>query len=202
MKFVLASQNPHKLRELQQILAPYGVELVLPSHLGLNLTVEETGQTFAENACLKASALMQASGLPAIGDDSGLQVDALQGAPGIYSARYGGERCKTDDDRNQLLLEQLKDVPMEARTARFVSCICCVFPDGRTVYAQGECPGRIALEPAGSEGFGYDPIFYLPTEQKTFAQLSQQRKNEISHRAKAIEKFYQLIQKEIVYADK
>ena len=202
MQFVLASKNQHKQQELQQILAPYGIELVLQSRLGLELEVEETGQTFRENALIKARAVMQASGLPAIADDSGLVVDALGGAPGVYSARYGGDACKTDEDRNRLLLENLAGVPAAEKTARFVCCICCVFPDGRTVVGQGSCEGLITDRPCGAQRFGYDPVFYVPSEKLTFAQISPERKNSISHRGRAIQDFYAQMQKEINYADK
>jgi len=197
MKFVLASKNKHKLAELQAIFAPYGIELVLQSELGLDLDVAETGTTFLENARLKAEAVMQASGLPAIADDSGLVVDALDGAPGVYSARYGGEGCKSDTDRNTLLLRNLQGVPEAARTARFVCCICCRFPDGREVVGQGSCEGRITDTPAGEQGFGYDPIFYVPSEGCTFAQIPAERKNSLSHRGRAIQDFYAKVQKEI-----
>lgn len=197
MKFVLASKNKHKQAELQTILAPYDIELVLQSELGLDLEVEENGTTFLDNARLKAEAVMRASGLPAIADDSGLVVDALDGAPGVYSARYGGDGCKTDTDRNALLLHNLQGIPTDARTARFVCCICCRFPDGREVIGQGSCEGRITEAPAGEQGFGYDPIFYVPSEGCTFAQIPADRKNSLSHRGRAIEDFYANVQKEI-----
>ena len=197
MKFVLASKNKHKQAELQTILAPYGIELVLQSELGLDLEVEENGATFLDNARLKAEAVMRASGLPAIADDSGLAVDALQGAPGVYSARYGGEACRNDSDRNALLLENLRQVPETERTARFICCICCRFPDGREVIGQGSCEGLITFAPAGEQGFGYDPIFYVPSEGCTFAQIPAERKNSLSHRGRAIQDFYAKLQKEI-----
>lgn len=198
MRFVLASKNKHKQRELQQILAPYNIELVLQSELGIALEVAETGTTFLENARLKAVAVMQATGLPAIADDSGLVVDALDGAPGVYSARYGGDACRTDTDRNALLLKNLQGIAPEKRTARFVCCIFCQFPDGRTVTGQGTCEGLITTEPAGEQGFGYDPVFYVPSEGCTFAQIPAERKNTLSHRGRAIQDFYANVQKEIV----
>ena len=153
MKFVLASQNVHKQRELQAVLAPYGVELLLQRDLGVPIDVDETGATFAENARLKADAALRATGLAAIADDSGLMVDALGGAPGVYSARYGAPACKTDADRNEKLLAALQGVPDEARTARFVCALCCALPDGRRIEAVGTCPGErgrfSSLRPAG-----------------------------------------------------
>lgn len=197
MKFVLASKNKHKLAELQAILDPYGIEVVLQSELGLDLDVEENGTTFLENARLKADAVMRAAGLPAIADDSGLVVDALDGAPGVYSARYGGEACQGDTDRNTLLLENLREIPEPERTARFVCCICCRFPDGREIIGEGTCEGVITRKPAGEQGFGYDPIFYVPSEGCTFAQIPEERKNSLSHRGRAIQDFYAKLQKEI-----
>ena len=186
MKFVLASQNTHKLVEMQAILSAHGVEVVLQSDMGLHVDVEETGTTFAENAMLKARAVMEASGLPAIADDSGLCVDALGGAPGVYSARYGGEGLD-DIQRYRLLLENMRG--QMPRTARFVSVITCCFPNGDVISARGECPGTIAFAPMGEGGFGYDPVFFVPTLKKTFAQLTAEEKNAISHRGKALEAF-------------
>lgn len=202
MKFVLASQNKHKQKELQTILQPYGITLLLQSELGIQVNVEETGQTFAQNARLKAETVMQATGLPAIADDSGLLVDALNGAPGIYSARYGAPDCKTDADRNLFLLKNLQDVPDAARTARFCCVLCCIFPDGRCVTGEGVCEGCITHELVGNQGFGYDPLFYIPAMGMTFAQLDQAKKNVCSHRGRAIQDFMSKLQKELYYADK
>ncbi len=187
MKLVLASKNPHKLIELQTILGQLGLEVVLESDVGADVDVEETGSTFAENALLKAQAVMEATGMAAIADDSGLEVDALQGAPGIYSARYGG--LQTDEDRTQLLLENLKEIPDPERTARFVSVVTCVLPDGRTISGEGTCEGVIVRTPAGKNGFGYDPVFYVPSLGCTFAQASSEEKNTISHRGNALKAF-------------
>ncbi len=187
MKLVLASKNPGKLRELQEILGSLGVEVLLESQVGLDLEVEETGTTFEENAFLKADAVMKASGLPAIADDSGLVVDALDGAPGVYSARFGGK--ESDAARTALLLEKLEGVPAEKRTARFVSAIACRLPDGRTVPAKGSCEGVVADAPRGQGGFGYDPVFLVPSLGKTFAELSAEEKNQISHRGAALRAF-------------
>lgn len=185
MKLVLASKNPKKLAEMGEILSHMGVEVCLQSDVGIDLDVEETGATFEENALLKARAVMEASGLPAIADDSGLCVDALGGAPGVYSARYGGPGLD-DEGRYRLLLENLRGQP---RAARFVSVIACCFPDGTVLTARGECPGTIAFAPQGEGGFGYDPVFFLPPLKKTFAQLTPEEKNAISHRGRALEVF-------------
>lgn len=189
MKVVLASKNRHKLEEMQTILSQYGIQVLLESDLGLDIEVEETGTTFEENSLLKARAVMEAAKLPAIADDSGLQVDALNGEPGIYSARYGGERNHSDAERVQYLLEKMKQVPAEKRTAQFVSVITLLYPDGRSVVARGTCRGVITTAPQGSGGFGYDPVFYVPQEGCTFAQMPQKRKNMISHRANALNLF-------------
>ena len=189
MDFILASKNSHKLGEMSAILGQYGVRLRLQSELDLDLDVEETGATFEENAMLKAAAVMRASGLPAIADDSGLEVDALGGAPGIYSARYGGDACKNDRQRYELLLENLKGIPMAERTARFVCVIAAIWPDGRRICVRGTCEGLILERPGRDNGFGYDPVFYVPEEGMTFSEMPQARKNEISHRANALRLF-------------
>ena len=148
--------------------------------------MEETGTTFEENSLLKAKAVMEASGLPAVADDSGLCVDCLGGAPGVYSARYGGEGLD-DTGRYKLLLENMRG--QMPRTAKFVSVITCCFPNGDVISARGECPGTIAFAPMGEGGFGYDPVFFVPQLKKTFAQLTAEEKNAISHRGKALEAF-------------
>lgn len=186
MKFVLASQNKHKLVEMQSILAAHGVEVVLESEIGLHVDVEETGGTFAENAMIKAKAVMEASGLPAIADDSGVCVDALDGAPGVYSARYGGPELD-DEGRYRLLLENMRGA--KTRAAHFTSCIACVFPNGDAIEAEGVCPGTIAFAPQGDGGFGYDPVFFLPELRKTYAQLTRSEKAAVSHRGKALAVF-------------
>jgi len=186
MKFILASQNKHKLVEMQSILSAHGVEVVLQGDMGLHVDVEETGTTFAENAMLKAKAVMEASGLPAIADDSGVCVDALNGAPGIYSARYGGPELD-DIQRYELLLQNMRGVT--SRAAHFTSAIACIFPNGDTIEAEGICPGTIAYAPQGDGGFGYDPVFYLPQLKKTYAQLTADEKAAVSHRGKALEVF-------------
>ena len=186
MKLVLASKNAHKLVEMRDILSQLGVEVVLESDVGVDVDVEETGATFEENAFLKAHAVMEATGLPAIADDSGLCVDALNGAPGVYSARYGGPELD-DAGRYRLLLENLRG--QLDRRGKFVSAICCCFPNGDRVEARGECPGTIAYAPRGEGGFGYDPVFFLPQMKKTFAQLTAEEKNAVSHRGNALKAF-------------
>jgi len=186
MKLVLASQNPKKIREMNEILAQLGVEVMSQTEAGVHVDVEETGTTFEENSLLKAKAVMEASGMPAIADDSGLCVDCLGGAPGVYSARYGGEGLD-DAGRYKLLLENMRG--QMPRTAKFVSVITCCFPNGDVITARGECPGTIAFAPMGEGGFGYDPVFFVPQLKKTFAQLTAEEKNAISHRGKALEVF-------------
>lgn len=185
-KFVLATHNPGKLREMGEILGKFGVEVVSPGDLGLTVDVEETGATFAENAMLKAKAICKAANLPAIADDSGLCVDALNGGPGVYSARYGGEGLD-DRGRYMLLLNNLRGQP--TRAAHFACAIACAFPGGKTLTAEGRCDGAIAFAPMGEGGFGYDPVFLVPEKAKTFAQLTDAEKNEISHRGKALAAF-------------
>ena len=185
-KFVLATHNPGKLKEMAEILKKFHVEVVMPSDLGLDIDVEETGTTFAENAMLKAKAICAASGLPAIADDSGLCVDALNGAPGVYSARYGGEGLD-DTGRYRLLLSNLRG--STTRAAHFASAIACAFPNGDELTAEGRCDGAIAFAPMGEGGFGYDPVFLVPEMRKTFAQITAEEKNSISHRGRAMEKF-------------
>ncbi|MFR4595519.1 MAG: XTP/dITP diphosphatase [Oscillospiraceae bacterium] len=187
MKVILASKNPHKLTELSAILSQHGFEIALESEYGLDIDVDETGTTFEENSLLKAEAVMKASGLPVLADDSGLMVDALDGAPGVYSARYGHK--SSDGERTAFLLENMKDVPDEKRTAKFVCVITCLWPDGRKIVARGECPGVITREVHGENGFGYDPVFYLPELGMTYAELPSEQKNAISHRARALQEF-------------
>jgi len=185
MKFVLASHNRGKLKEMQKILGELGVEVVLQSDIGLNLEPEENGTTFLENAAIKARAVMEASGLPAIADDSGLCVDALKGAPGVYSARYGG--LSDDVARYRLLLNNLRGAT--SRAAHFHCAVVCCFPNGDTISSEGDCPGTIAFAPMGEGGFGYDPVFFVPEKRKTFAQLTEEEKNAISHRGNALRAF-------------
>ena len=187
MKFIIATHNKKKLAEMERILNPIGIEV---STAQLQ-EVDETGTTFAENAYLKANVACKETGLPAIADDSGLAVDALNGAPGIYSARYAGEHA-TDLQKMEKLLYELKDVPKEKRTARFVCSICCLFPNGDYITAEGTCEGTIAFELTGDGGFGYDPIFLVG--EQSFGQLSDEEKDRISHRGKALMLFSQKLQ--------
>ncbi len=187
MKLILASGNGGKLREFREILGPLGVEIVSQREAGYDLDVAETGESFEANAFLKASAICAASGLPAVADDSGLCVAALGGAPGVRSARYGGGKAWTDRQKYEYLLEQMAG--KTDRAAKFVSCICCVFPNGDTLRAQGECPGRILRAAAGDGGFGYDPVFAPDGYDRSFGQLGPAVKNAISHRARALAAF-------------
>ena len=186
MRFVLATHNPGKLREMGEILKDFGIEVVSPKDLGITVDVEETGSTFAENAMLKAKAICKAANLPAIADDSGLCVDALGGAPGVYSARYGGEGLD-DRGRYMLLLCSRRGAP--TRAAHFACAVACAFPNGDTLTAEGRCDGSIAYAPLGEGGFGYDPVFLLPGTGKTFGQLSQEEKSAVSHRGRALKEF-------------
>ena len=186
MKLVLASKNKKKLVEMNAILSQLGIEVCSEAEAGVDIDVEETGTTFEENSLLKAKAVMEASGMPAIADDSGLCVTCLNDAPGVYSARYGGEGLD-DAGRYQLLLQNMRG--QLDRSAKFVSVITCCFPNGDVITARGECPGTIAFAPMGEGGFGYDPVFFVPGLKKTFSQLSAEEKNAISHRGKALEIF-------------
>ncbi len=201
MKIVLASKNKHKLVEISKITEKFGFELILQSELGVDIDVEETGATFEENSLIKAEAVMKATGLPALADDSGIAVDALNGEPGIYSARYGFDESLDDWGRLELLLKNTENVPDEARQAQFVCVITMVTPEGQILQARGEAHGMLLREPVGENGFGYDPIFYYPPLGKGFAQLSPEEKNEVSHRAVALKVFYEKL-KEAGYADK
>lgn len=186
MKFILATHNPGKLREMAAILSQYGVEVVSPADVGITVDVEETGTTFAENAMLKAKAICAAVDLPAIADDSGLCVDALNGGPGVYSARYGGEGLD-DKGRYTLLLQNMRG--QTTRAAHFACAIACAFPNGDELTAEGRCDGTIAFAPMGEGGFGYDPVFFVPEKAKTFGQLTAEEKSAISHRGKALKAF-------------
>ncbi|WP_101696743.1 RdgB/HAM1 family non-canonical purine NTP pyrophosphatase [Clostridium minihomine] len=185
MTFVIATHNQKKLKELRRILEPLGIEPVIRDDLP---EVEETGTTFAENALLKAQSACNETGMPAVADDSGLVIDALNGAPGVYSARYGGEGF-TDKERYEKVLREMQAVPAEKRTARFVSAVCCVFPDGKVITVEGSCEGTIGFAPKGEGGFGYDPIFMVGT--RSYAEMSAAEKDEISHRGRALVKLAQ-----------
>lgn len=183
MKMVLASGNRKKLAELRRILEPMGFDVIPKDEAGVDFDPEENGSTFAENARIKAEAVCKATGLIAVADDSGLCVDALNGAPGVYSARYAGENA-TDSDRIDKLLRELEAVPEEKRSARFVSAVCVYFPGGKIIEAQGTCEGNIAFERHGSGGFGYDPVFMVG--EKSFGELSAEEKDALSHRGNAL----------------
>lgn len=185
-QFVLATHNPGKLAEMKAILSGLGVEVVSPAEAGVEVDVEETGTTFAENAMLKAKAVCAAAGLPAIADDSGLCVNALNGGPGVYSARYGGEGLD-DRGRCMLLLNSMRG--QTTRAAHFTCAVACAFPNGDTLTAEGRCDGAIAFAPLGEGGFGYDPVFLIPEKGKTFGQIGPEEKSKISHRGKALAAF-------------
>ena len=187
MTFVLASNNAGKLKEMKALLSELGVDLISQREAGLELDVDENGATFAENAVIKAKAACEASGFPAISDDSGLCVEALGGAPGVYTARYGGSGL-SDEARYRLLLKNMERV--EDRRAKFVSAIACVMPNGDVIHAYGECNGEILYAPKGDGGFGYDPFFGLPEMGgKSMSEISDEEKNAISHRGKAMREF-------------
>ena len=193
MKFIIATHNQKKLLELRRILSPLGMEVLTAEEAGINFDdVEETGTTFEENAQIKALALFDGSGFGTIADDSGLCVDALDGAPGIYSARYSGEHGN-DAENIELLLKNMADVPDSERTARFVCAVCCVMPDGTQFTVRGECEGKIGYECLGDGGFGYDPIFML-SDGRSMAQLSKDEKDAISHRGNALEKLVERLE--------
>ncbi len=183
-EFLIATHNMKKRDELYRILSPLGIDVKTADQLGIEITdVEETGETFYENALLKAQSGCRESGMPCVADDSGLAVDYLVGAPGVYSARFAG--VHGDDERNNdKLLKLLADLPVEERTARYVAVVCCVFPNGDVISARGECEGYIGFERIGDGGFGYDPLFRVG--DKSMAQLTAEEKDAISHRGNAL----------------
>ena len=195
MDFLIATHNLKKRDELQRILSPLGITVLTADEAGVDLTdVEETGTTFEENALLKARSGAKEGNMPCIADDSGLCVDALDGAPGVYSARFAGEHG--NDEKNiDKLLEALKDVPDEKRTAKFVCAVTCVFPDGKVIRTRGECHGVIAHERIGHGGFGYDPVFLCG--EKSFGELTSEEKDAVSHRGKALRMLVQELEKNI-----
>jgi len=193
MIIVAATQNKHKIEEIAAITKPFGMEIISRKDAGVpDFEVEEDGETFEENSEKKARVIMEACGQVTIADDSGLVVDALGGAPGVYSARYAGEDGN-DAKNNVKLLAVLSDVPMEERTAKFVSVITMVYPDGSKLVARGECRGHIIFEEKGDNGFGYDPLFVPEGFTKTFAELTAEEKNKISHRASALRELERLL---------
>ena len=189
MKLVLASDNKNKLREFRTLFENFGVEFLSKADTGFTEEVEETGETFAENARIKAEAVMRFTGLPAIADDSGLCVDSLGGEPGVRSARYTGSHADSDADRYELLLRNLGET--QERGARFVCSLCCVFPNGDILTAEGTCEGSILFAPRGENGFGYDPVFRPDGVDRSMAELTMEEKNAISHRGKALAQFKQ-----------
>lgn len=197
---VAATGNAHKLAEIEAITAQFGLKVITKAQAGAgDLDVEETGTTFEENSLLKAETIMKATGLPAIADDSGLETDALNGAPGVYSARFSGEDA-TDASNNEKLLQMMADVPDAERGARFVSVVTLCYPDGTVLAARGECPGTILRELRGDGGFGYDPLFLPEGFDRTYAQITAEEKNSISHRARALQGLKE--QLEMYIADK
>lgn len=199
MKFVLASNNKKKLVEMREILGELGIEVLSQAEAGISTEPEENGVTFEENSLIKAAAACEASGLPALADDSGLVVDALGGQPGVYSARYGGEGLD-DKGRYELLLKNMEGI--ENRSARFVSCVSVVFPNGDNITAEGTCEGSIMYAPAGDGGFGYDPVFFCNDMGKSMAELTHEEKNSISHRGNAMRKFAPLLREYLEKEDR
>ena len=199
MKLIVASNNAHKVEELRAILSGLGFEVCALKDIGLHVEPEENGETFEENSLIKASATLRACGFATVADDSGLMVDALGGAPGVHSARYGGPDYRTDRERLQLLLRNMEHE--ENRRARFVSVITLLLPDEKKITARGACEGEILRQPQGDNGFGYDPVFYVPEAGCTFAQMPAVQKNRISHRARALALLAERIREEQWDAD-
>ncbi len=199
MKIILASNNKGKIKEMSKILSEVGLQVISQSDAGYNLNPDETGTTFEENSLIKAKALYDISHSGVIADDSGLEVDYLNKALGVYSARYGGEGL-SDKDRYKKILDELEGVPVENRTARFVCVITYISSEGEVNSFRGECEGHIGLEPKGENGFGYDPIFYIG--DKSMSEISDQEKNRISHRAVALSKLLDFFKEEKNNVDK
>lgn len=195
-RLLIATGNPGKLKEYREIFKELPLTVTSPPEEGISLFVKECGCSYTENAILKAKAYARASGLLTLADDSGLEVEALGGAPGIFSSRYGGKA--SDEDRYRLLLEKMKAIPQEKRQARFVCFAALATPQGEVEIAEGSCPGVIAFAPRGKHGFGYDPVFYLPEQGCTMSELEPEVKNRISHRARAALKIKKVLQKKIL----
>lgn len=196
MKFVIATGNPKKLIELNRILNPLGIDAITAKEASINLEdVEETGKTFEENAKIKARAAARLTNLAVVADDTGLCVDALNGAPGVYTARYAGENA-TDQQKYEKLLNALKGVPHAKRTAHFSTCICCILPNKEEIIVSGRCDGFIAQKPHGTNGFGYDPVFELENG-KSLAELTAKEKDKISHRGNALRNFKANLQEKL-----
>lgn len=188
MRVIAATKNKGKIREMQEILAPLDIEIVSQQEMGIELDVEETGDTFVKNALIKARAVAMVCDYPVLADDSGICVEALGGAPGVRSARYAGDDA-TDEDRINKILFEMGD--NQNRNAKFVTAVVFIFPDGRELTAEGEVRGHITNEPKGNGGFGYDPIFFSDELGKTFAESSDDEKNSVSHRGRALKKLYE-----------
>lgn len=193
---ILATNNKSKVKEISEMMSGSDITFVSLADAGINVEVEETGTTFEENALLKAREICKLSGKPTISDDSGLEIDALDGAPGIYSSRFMGEDTSYDI-KNNALIEKLENVANPDRTARFRCCMALVLPDGREFVTEGTMEGIIAREPKGINGFGYDPILFIPEYNRTSAELSSEEKNNISHRGEALRKMIEVIKKEL-----
>lgn len=185
MKLIIASNNEGKIREMKKILEPLGYEVFSQKEVNINVEVEETGTTYEENAVLKAEAIYNLTKANVLSDDSGLSIDYFDGAPGVYSARFKPEL--SSKDTNEYILHEMKDVEYSKRDASFVCCICFIKEDGEKIIVEAKCDGKIAYEQKGDNGFGYDPIFYLEDYDKTMSEISEEEKNKISHRAKALE---------------
>lgn len=196
MRFVAATGNKGKLKEIKDILASLPFDVISMGEAGINDEIEETGKTFEENAIIKASSISKITNDFVVADDSGLEVDYLNGEPGIYSSRFAGEGA-SDVDKNNKLLRLLEGVPFEKRTARFVCAVAVVFPDGKSFTVRGTCEGFIGDKPAGVNGFGYDPLFYVPGYKMTIAEMDMETKNSISHRGKALRMMVEELKKEI-----
>lgn len=193
---ILATNNKSKVKEISEMMLGSDITFVSLADAGINVEVEETGTTFEENALLKAREICKLSGKPTISDDSGLEIDALDGAPGIYSSRFMGEDTSYDI-KNNALIEKLENVADPDRTARFRCCMALVLPDGREFVTEGAMEGIIAREPKGINGFGYDPILFIPEYNRTSAEFSSEEKNNISHRGEALRKMIEVIKKEL-----
>lgn len=188
MKVIAATKNKGKIREMEEIMSGLGIELVSQQETGIDVDVEETGDTFEKNALIKARAVAMIADSPVLADDSGICVDALGGAPGVYSARYAGDNA-TDADKINKMLREIGD--SKDRSAKFVTAVAFIFPDGREVTAEGEVKGYITEKPAGTGGFGYDPIFFSEELEKTFAEATEEEKNSVSHRGRALRNLYE-----------
>ncbi len=193
-EIIIATNNSNKVREMKQKLAKFGINVLSQSEVGVNIDVEETGETFKENALIKAQAIYDILKKPVIADDSGLCIDALDGAPGVHSHRFAGEDA-TDKDRINVVLEKLKDTPTEKRTARFKCCVCYIDAEGEKHFFEGTAEGIIGTEPRGTNGFGFDPIFHYEGDERSFAEYTPDEKNAVSHRGKAVAQFVEYITK-------